>query len=87
MRREQASKHGASISLNPLSVDVPQEVLKATGGIGVDIVFDAAGTQAGLDAGLLSVRSRGTFVNIALWEKNPTINANLLWVKEISVTG
>ncbi|KAG6878828.1 hypothetical protein C0992_007406 [Termitomyces sp. T32_za158] len=87
LRRAQALKHGATIALDPRGVNVPQEVLKATGGIGVDIAFDAAGIQAGLDVALPSVRTRGMIVNVAVWEKSPIIDVNLLLMKEISMTG
>ncbi|KAG6907319.1 hypothetical protein DXG01_009438 [Tephrocybe rancida] len=69
LRREQAIKHGATFSFNPLETDIPKAVLEATGGIGADIAFDAAGIQASLDAALQSVRPRGTVLNIAIWEK------------------
>lgn len=96
-RRSLASKHGATIVLNPLEhlstrspspSTVPSAVMQATNGIGVDVAFDAAGIQAGLDAALLSVRPRGTLVNVAIWEKDPiTISMNLLTGREINLTG
>ncbi|KAG6872562.1 hypothetical protein C0995_008835 [Termitomyces sp. Mi166 len=87
LRRQQAEKNGATLVLDPLSVDVSKAVLEATGDVGVDIAFDAAGIQASITAALLSVRPRGTVVNVALWEKPASIDVNLLWVKEISITG
>ncbi|KAG5726594.1 (R,R)-butanediol dehydrogenase [Termitomyces sp. T112] len=87
LRRQQALKNGATLSLDPLSVDVPEAVTKATGGIGVDIAFDAAGIQASLDTALHSVRPRGTVVNVAVWEKTATVDVNLFWTKEIFLTG
>ncbi|KAG5352461.1 hypothetical protein C0989_002171 [Termitomyces sp. Mn162] len=87
LRRQQALKNGATLSLDPVSVDVPEAVTKATGGIGVDIAFDAAGIQASLDAALHSVRPRGTVVNVAVWEKTATVDVNLFWTKEIFLTG
>ncbi|KAG5352462.1 hypothetical protein C0989_002172 [Termitomyces sp. Mn162] len=87
LRRQQALKNGATLSLDPLSVDVPEAVTKATGGIGVDIAFDAAGIQASLDTALHSVRPRGTVVNVAVWEKFATVDVNLFWTKEIFLTG
>ncbi|KAG6852878.1 hypothetical protein C0991_008391 [Blastosporella zonata] len=87
LRRQQALKHGATLSVDPTNADIPQAVLQATGGTGVDVVFNAAGTQASMDAALLSVRPRGTVVNIAIWEKAPTVDFNLVTFKEILLTG
>jgi len=87
IRREQALKHGATKAFDPKHDNVPEAVLEATGGIGVDIAFDAAGVQASIDAAFKSVRPRGNVVNVALWEKNATVDMNLILVKEINLTG
>lgn len=52
-----------------MKVKIGDECRKLTGGIGVDVVFDCAGTPAGLDAGMDALRTRGTYVNVAGWEK------------------
>lgn len=70
-----------------MHVNVPEAVANATNRVGVDIVFDAAGVQASLDAGIHSLRPRGTLVNVAIWEKAPTLNMNQVVMKEIIVTG
>ncbi|EME80950.1 uncharacterized protein MYCFIDRAFT_26762, partial [Pseudocercospora fijiensis CIRAD86] len=45
------------------------------GGEGVDVCFDAAGVQIGVDSGLKAVTARGTFVNIALWgDRRPSLD-------------
>ncbi|KAF8961445.1 chaperonin 10-like protein [Flammula alnicola] len=96
LRRELALKHGATNVIDPLSPSdsgspspdsVPTAVLKATNGLGVDVAFDAAGIQASLDAALLSIRPRGTFVNVSIWEAIPRVNMNLILMREITVTG
>ncbi|KAF4613250.1 hypothetical protein D9613_010929 [Agrocybe pediades] len=96
-RRELASKHGATMVLNPLETLIDGKpsatalgaaVYDATKGVGVDVAFDAAGIQAGLDAALLSLRPRGTLVNVAIWEKDPiSISMNLITGRELNVTG
>ena len=53
----------------------------------MDFVFDAAGAQDGINAGLVSLRPRGVFLNVAGWEKNPTIDLNLVTIREITITG
>jgi threonine dehydrogenase-like Zn-dependent dehydrogenase len=53
----------------------------------MDFAFDAAGAQDGIDAGLASLRPRGVFLNVAGWEKSPTIDMNLVLIREITITG
>lgn len=43
-RKEYAMKSGADAVINPLESDLKEEIMKATGGRGVDIVVDAVGT-------------------------------------------
>ncbi|KAF5384211.1 hypothetical protein D9615_003458 [Tricholomella constricta] len=86
-RRQQALDHGASHAFDPLHLNVPEAVVNATNNVGVDIVFDAAGVQASIDAAMLSVRPRGTVVNVAIWEKSATVNMNVIVMKEIVLTG
>lgn len=87
LRRQQALEHGATQALDPLNTDIAGVVAEATGGLGVDIVFDAAGVQASIDAALHSVRRRGSIVNVAIWEKNANVNMNMIVMKEITLTG
>ena len=53
--------------LNPLKVDVAKECKERTNGNGVDVVFDAAGVEEAMLAGMESLRRRGTYVNVAGW--------------------
>ena len=62
-------------------------VVKATNGIGVDIAFDAAGSQAGLDSALPSIRPRGVYVDIAIFDGSPRVNMNLIVTREITLVG
>ncbi|TFK31770.1 alcohol dehydrogenase GroES domain protein [Crucibulum laeve] len=89
IRRSLALKHGASHVLDPVKTDrnVSEVVMGLTNGIGVDVAFDAAGVQASLDVALASIRPRGIFMNVAIWEDNPRINMNLILSREIVVTG
>ena len=89
-RRQFALEHGATIVIDP-SESKPATVLgvvmKATNGIGVDVVFDAAGSQAGLDAALPSLRPRGTYLNIAAFKESPRIDMNLIVMRELTLAG
>lgn len=82
-----ALKIGATQVINPLKADLAAAAHSLTDGAGVDVAYDCVGIQSSIDAGIASVRPRGTVVNLALWEKNPVIDMNLLIMKEIILTG
>jgi threonine dehydrogenase-like Zn-dependent dehydrogenase len=87
VRRQLALKHGATQALDPTQVNISDRALEITGGVGVDVAFDAAGVQKGLDAAIGSLRPRGVLVNVALWEEMANVNMNLLVLKEIIFMG
>jgi len=88
LRRDLASRHGATVVVDPTVSDISKAVLEATG-VGVHVAFDAAGLQATVDAAFASVRARGTIVNVALWESGVKVGVdmNALLLKEIALTG
>lgn len=75
-RKAFAKQFGAHYVLDPTKDDIVARVRELCGGSGVNVAFDAAGVQAGLDQALRSVRAGGTWVNIAIWEKTATITPN-----------
>ncbi|KAF8892878.1 alcohol dehydrogenase GroES domain protein [Infundibulicybe gibba] len=86
-RRAFALEHGASHALDPITTDTVAEVLAATNGHGVDVAFDAAGVQAGIDTMIAAVRPRGMMCNIALWEQKVSLDMNKVIGKELCITG
>lgn len=67
--RRAQNKELADEVFNPLEQKVGDMCRFRTGGQGVDVVFDAAGTLPGLADGMDSLRMRGVYVNVAGWEK------------------
>ncbi|KPJ54129.1 L-threonine 3-dehydrogenase [candidate division TA06 bacterium DG_24] len=59
VRLEIAKKMGADILINGHSDDVEAIVRTETGGVGVDVVLDMAGTQVAIDQGFRLVRKGG----------------------------
>ena len=47
-RAETARKFGADHVFNPKQTNVVEEIMKATGGRGVDVSFECSGVQAGV---------------------------------------
>jgi threonine dehydrogenase-like Zn-dependent dehydrogenase len=70
-RRREQDLEIANEVFDPTSQNVPELCLKRTGGIGVDFVFDAAGSVRGLADGVGAVRMRGTIVVVASYGSTP----------------
>ena len=89
MRRELANAHEADIVYDPTApnADIPAAMRIATSDRGADVVFDCAGTQRTLDTAFQAVRPRGTVMNVALWDKRPTIDMDAVFYKEVTFTG
>ncbi|KAL2833286.1 GroES-like protein [Aspergillus cavernicola] len=85
-RREMLRQTGIVTDIfDPLSTDVSKrcrEVL--TNGHGVGVVFDCAGTQAGMGAGCASLGFRGVYMNLALPKTPITIPLGPFMRKEIT---
>jgi len=87
MRKQYARDFGADHILDPTKDDIVERCKELCGGQGVNLTFDAAGVQAGLDQAILATRARGTIVNIAVWEKRVTLHPNQLTFRERSYMG
>lgn len=61
VRLEIAKKMGADVLINDKGENIERIVFGKTGGIGVDVVLDMAGTQGAIDAGFKLVRKGGRF--------------------------
>lgn len=79
LRSEQARGAGAKHIFNPRTDDIPKAVKDVSpDGWGPQVVFECAGVQASMDAALNSVRGQGTIVNVGIFEKDITVNPNIL---------
>ena len=87
MRKQFAKDFGAHVVLDPTKDDIVARCRELADGQGVNVSFDAAGVQAGLDQAILALRARGTHVNIAIWEKRCNFFPNDLVFREKSYLG
>lgn len=67
-RRRQVSEFASTV-LNPIKDDVEKGCKDVTNGEGVDMVFDCAGVQVGLDVGFKAIAFEGVYIMVAVWEK------------------
>ncbi|KIP10750.1 hypothetical protein PHLGIDRAFT_125272 [Phlebiopsis gigantea 11061_1 CR5-6] len=86
-RRQMALEQGASQVFDPRKDDVVAAVRALTANQGADVAFECAGIQATLDTAIKSLRSRGSFVNVAVWETPAQINLTYVLLKELVITG
>ncbi|GAA5853481.1 hypothetical protein JCM9279_007251 [Rhodotorula babjevae] len=87
-RRAIAAQCGATAVFDPASDDALARVREATGGQGVDVAVDCAGTQRTVDAAIESTRRKGRIVMVALFDKAklPTVDMWALMTRERTLT-
>lgn len=88
-RQEFARRFGATDVLDPSkSSDLVADIRsRCNDGAGPDVVFDCAGVPASLKSACHAVRSKGTVVNVAIWEKEVPFNPNWLVFREAKYVG
>lgn len=67
-RREQTASLADAV-IDPRSEKVGDKCRELTQGKGVEVVFDCAGIQAGLDGGADALVHSGIIINLSIWEK------------------
>ncbi|MFF1901220.1 2,3-butanediol dehydrogenase [Streptomyces sp. NPDC058206] len=87
-RRAAAERHGARV-LDPTdpAVDVVAEVLRHTGGRGVDVAVECAGRPDALDTALRSVAARAPVVLVALYSGPIAIDTSVIRLAELALLG
>ncbi|WP_127588594.1 zinc-binding dehydrogenase [Paenibacillus koleovorans] len=85
-RLEMAAELGA-IPLNPNEVNVKEEILRATGGAGVEVAVDAVGAGATRLLAIDCARNGGKVIFTGLHEADSELPVNQMIRKEISCSG
>lgn len=80
-RLEMAKELGATITLNPSKVDVAAEVMKITGGRGVDVAIEVVGHPPGMKmVGDVIKTNRGKIIMVG-WHQKPDTYELFSWIK------
>ncbi len=80
-RLEIARKLGATVTLNPSKTDVVQEVMKLTGGRGVDVAIEVVGHPPGIKmVGEVLKNNRGKIIMVG-WHQAPDTYELFSWIK------
>lgn len=86
-RKQLALDFGATDIIDPKEVDVPSRVRGLTDSAGADAIFDTAGVEIALNSAIHACRTHGSIVNIAVWERQPTVQVNQLMYHEVNYMG
>ncbi|KAI1271986.1 GroES-like protein [Xylaria sp. FL0933] len=81
-RQNFARQFGATQVVNPVNDDIVKVVLNLSNGRGADVAFDCAGVPASIKSACTAIKTRGTVVNVAIWEKEIPFNPNWITWKE-----
>ncbi|OQV05154.1 Alcohol dehydrogenase GroES-like domain-containing protein [Cladophialophora immunda] len=84
VRRNQVSRL-ADWTLDPRTQDVVAKCSEVTNGVGVDIVFDCAGSNAAVPTGMQALKTMGTYLNLAMFDEPMSIPVFLMLSKQITI--
>ncbi|MEM0439235.1 MAG: NAD(P)-dependent alcohol dehydrogenase [Sulfolobales archaeon] len=82
-----AEKLGAEYLINPSKAKIDEEVMKITGGLGVDAAIDFVGTAATFSDALRSLKRGGRLVIVGLMGEYATLTLPLLPMRSIEIRG
>lgn len=80
-RLEVARKLGATITLNPKKVDVIAEVMKITGGKGVDVAIECVGHPPGMKLVNGAIKNNRGKIVVVGWHQAPDTYELMDWIK------
>ena len=69
-RRAAAARFGAAAALDPAACDVVREIKNRTDGYGVDVAFEAAGSESATMQAIQALRPGGTLVLLGYWKQD-----------------
>jgi len=86
-RLKAAKESGADLVIDAAVEDPVKAVMEATGGLGVDVVFDCAGSPDTFQQSLEMVHGGGKFIMVALYEQPITWDTYIAINKNITIIG
>ncbi|MFZ7101875.1 MAG: alcohol dehydrogenase [Peptococcaceae bacterium] len=82
-----ALKEGiADMALNPLKVNVQEEIKKLTNGRGADRTIEAVGSKPTYEMALNTVRPGGNVSMLGVFEQSQELAMHQLWIKNIKIS-
>ncbi|KAI0487269.1 GroES-like protein [Xylaria cf. heliscus] len=81
-RQNFARQFGATQVVSPINHDITKVVLGVSDGRGADVAFDCAGVPLSIKSACTAIKTKGTVVNVAIWEREIPFNPNWVTWKE-----
>jgi threonine dehydrogenase-like Zn-dependent dehydrogenase len=75
LKRRSYAEGIVNVIVDPLTDNVGDKCRQATGGVGVDIVFDCAGSKRASDDAFDAIKIGGRFINVAMWSSSVWLRA------------
>ena len=85
-KRQELMGGVVEVVVDPVKERVGDKCREMTGGVGVDVAFDCAGVQRGLNDAFDALANGGTWVNVSLWDGNMVLPYWLFMAKELKLT-
>ena len=82
-----AKELGIEYMVNVQREDLQQRIKEITGGVGVDLAYDATGSGAAICAAMTALKKKGKLIQIGLTKPKLEIEYSLLTAHEISLIG
>lgn len=87
-RLEMGRKYGADYVLNPVKVDVAEEIKKLTNGYGCDVYIEASGNPQSVTQGLSALKNYGRYVQMGVFAEEVRADWNTIGDgKELNIRG
>ena len=86
-RRETAQRMGADLTVDPTEGDPVEAVREWTGGRGVDVAFDAAGSGLSREHAIAALAAGGTIVLVGLEDERSALNIRMIQAGELDLRG
>ncbi|WP_240489139.1 zinc-dependent alcohol dehydrogenase [Cohnella thermotolerans] len=84
-RLGKAAQFGFTV-LDAKTVNVTEEVLRLTGGVGADVVFEVAGNQITAKQMIETIKIQGQIVVVSVYKQAPAVDLAAMHFREISLT-
>lgn len=85
-RIEAALRAGvADVGINPIKDDIASKIAEATGGLGVDVTIETAGTQEALNTAFAATRTNGMVSTVSVFSQPLTVPFQQIVYKNLTI--
>ncbi len=83
-----AKELGADVTINPANLNLVEKVRDLTGGLGCDVVLEASGSSAAVEAAVQILRRRGRLMEFGVFAEKTCLDFSIISdIKELEIVG